>query len=140
MSEERRQSLKLWKSRSFDVCKNAATPMIAILGHSELDMEISDAGMETTESDDCREMSKKDRDANGILAMMREEARFSYKDGQKFIDLIYLINQWIVSGKPVISKDQRAGKIKWSDIEVQIHTITSGENYKQVSNFRDSAV
>jgi len=122
------------------VCKNAATPMIAILGHSELDMEISDAGMETTESDDCREMSKKDRDANGILAMMREEARFSYKDGQKFIDLIYLINQWIVSGKPVISKDQRAGKIKWSDIEVQIHTITSGENYKQVSNFRDSAV
>jgi len=32
-----------------------------------------------------------------------------------------------VSGKPVISKDQRAGRIKRSDIEVQIHTITSGE-------------
>jgi len=33
-------------------------------------MEVSDAGMETTESDDCRGMSKKNRDANGILAMM----------------------------------------------------------------------
>jgi len=33
-------------------------------------MEVSDADMETTESDDCRGMSKKDRDANGMLAMM----------------------------------------------------------------------
>ncbi len=53
----------------FDVCKNAAAPMIAILGYSELDMEVSDAGIETTESDDCRRMSKKDRDANGVLAV-----------------------------------------------------------------------
>ena len=43
--------------------------MIAILGYSELDMEVSDAGIETTESDDCRRMSKKDRDANGVLAV-----------------------------------------------------------------------
>ena len=28
-------------------------------------------------------------------------------------------------GKLVVSKDQKAGRIKWSDIEVQIHTITS---------------
>jgi len=42
-----------------------------------------------------------------------------------------------VSGEPVISKDQRAGRIKWSDIEVQIHIITSGENYRKVSNFGD---
>ena len=54
--------------------------MIAMLGHSELDTEVSDAGMETTES-------KKNGDANGVLAAMQEEARFSYKDGQKFIDL-----------------------------------------------------
>jgi len=39
-----------------------------ILGHLELDIEVLDAGMETTESNDCRGMSKKDRDANGILA------------------------------------------------------------------------
>ena len=53
---------------------------------------------------------------------------------------IYLVNQWIVSGKPVVSKDQRAGRIKQSDIEVQIHTITGGKNYGQVGNFGDSAV
>jgi len=65
---------------------NAAAPMIAMLDCSELDTEVSDAGMETTESDDCRGMSKKDRDANGMLAAMREGARFSCKDGWKFID------------------------------------------------------
>jgi len=45
-----------------------------------------------------------------------------------------------VSDKPVVSKDQRAGRIKWSNIEVKIHIITSGENYGQVSNFGDSVV
>jgi len=80
MSKERRQSSKLWEPGSFDAYKNAAAPMIAMLGHSELDTEVSDAGMETTES-------KKNGDANGVLAAMQEEARFSYKDGQKFIDL-----------------------------------------------------
>ena len=29
-----------------------------------------------------------------------------------------IVNQWIVLGEPVVSKDQRAGRIKWSDIEV----------------------
>ena len=42
--------------------------------------------------------------------------------------------------KPVISKDQKAGKIKWSNIEVQIYIITSRKNYRQVSSFGDSAV
>ncbi len=44
--------------------------MIAMLGRPELDTEVSDAGMETAESNDCRWMSKKDGDTNGILAMM----------------------------------------------------------------------
>jgi len=44
--------------------------MIAILGHSELDTEVSDMSMETTESNDCRGMSEKDGDANGVLAVM----------------------------------------------------------------------
>ena len=68
MSEEQRQSLKLWEPGSFDVYKNAAAPMIVILGHSELDMEVSNAGMETVESNNCRGVSKKDRDVNGVLA------------------------------------------------------------------------
>jgi len=58
-----------------------------MLGRSELDMEVSGAGMETAESNDCRGMSRNDRDANGMLTVTQEEARFSYKDGQKFINL-----------------------------------------------------
>ena len=68
MFEERRQSSKLWEPKSFDARKNAAAPMIAMLGCSELDTEVLDVGMETAESNDCREMSKKNKDANGVLA------------------------------------------------------------------------
>ena len=60
--------------------------MIAMLGHSELDMEVLDAGMETADSNDCKGMSRKNGDANGMLATTWEEARFSCKDGQKFIN------------------------------------------------------
>jgi len=45
-----------------------------------------------------------------------------------------------VLGEPVIFKDQRVGRIKWSDIEVQIHTITGGKDYGKIGNFRDGAV
>ena len=75
------------ESRSFDVCKNAAALMIVMLGHLELDTEVSDASMEAVESDDCRGESKKNGDANGVLAVTQEGVRFSCKDGQKFIDL-----------------------------------------------------
>ena len=74
------------KSGSFDTYKNATTPMIVILGHLKLDIEIPNAGMETVGSNDCRGESKKDGDANGVLAITREGVRFSCKDGQKFID------------------------------------------------------
>ena len=76
----------MWEPRSFNVCKNAAAPMIIMLGRLELDIEVLDVDMETIESDDCRGVSKRDGDANGILATMQEGARFSCKDGQKFID------------------------------------------------------
>ena len=51
--------------------------MIAMLGCSELDMEVSDAGMETAESIDCRGVSRKDGDINSMLAAMQEGVRFS---------------------------------------------------------------
>ena len=86
MSKEQRQSSKLWESGSFDTCKNTAALMIAMLGCLELDTEVSDAGMETVESNDCKGVSKKNRDANGVLAIMREEVRFSCKDEWKFIN------------------------------------------------------
>ena len=80
MSKEQRQSLKLLESGSFDVCKNAIAPMIVILGCSELDTEVSDAGMKTMESDNYRGMSRTDGDTNGMLATTWERVRFSYKD------------------------------------------------------------
>jgi len=68
MSKEQRQSSKLLEPRSFDVHKNTVIPMIVILGHLELNIEVSDAGMETVKSDNCREMLRSDRDANDMLA------------------------------------------------------------------------
>jgi len=56
-------------AQKFDACKNAAAPIIVMLDRPELDTEVSDAGMETAESDDCREIFKKDRNANGVLAV-----------------------------------------------------------------------
>ena len=66
--------------------KNAAAPMIVMLGCLELNIEVLDAGMETAESNDCRELFKKDGDANGVLATTHEGARFSCKDRWKFIN------------------------------------------------------
>ena len=77
MSKEQRQSSKLWEPGSFDVCKNVAAPMIVMLDCSELDTKVSDAGMEPVESNDCRGVSRRNGDANGVLATMRERARFS---------------------------------------------------------------
>ena len=68
MSKEQRQSSKLLEPGSFDTYKNATAPMIAMLGYLELDMNVSDADMETTESNDCRGMLRNNRDANGVLA------------------------------------------------------------------------
>ena len=65
---------------SFDACKNAAAPIIAMLGHLELDTEVSNAGMKTMESNNCRGVSKKDGDANGVLATTREGARYFSKN------------------------------------------------------------
>jgi len=58
MFKEQRQSLKLWEPGKFDAYKNAAAPMIVMLGHLELAMEVSDAGMETVESNNCRGVQK----------------------------------------------------------------------------------
>ena len=87
MSKEWRQSSKLLEFGSFDVCKNATVLIIVMLSYSEIDIEVSDVGMETMESNDCREVSRDNRDANSMLAVTWERARFSYKNGQKFINL-----------------------------------------------------
>ena len=50
----------MWEPGSFDVHKNAAALMIVILGHLELNTEVSDISMETAESNDCRGISIND--------------------------------------------------------------------------------
>ena len=60
--------------------------MIVMLGFLELNMEVSNAGMETPESNNYIGISRNDGDANGVLATIQEGARFSYKDRWKFIN------------------------------------------------------
>jgi len=57
-----------------------------MLDHSEVDMEISSAGIETMESNNCREMSEDDSSANRVLAIIQERTKFFHKDGQNFIN------------------------------------------------------
>ena len=71
---------------SFDTCKNAAAQIIVMLDHLEIDTEVSDVGIETMESNNCKEVSRDNRDANGVLVTIQERAIFSCKDRQKFID------------------------------------------------------
>ena len=56
------------ESGSFDIHKNTAAPIIAMLGYLELDTVVSDADIETIESNDCRGLSKRDGNANSVLA------------------------------------------------------------------------
>ena len=42
--------------------------MIVMLGYLELEIEILDVGMKTAESNNCRKVSRNNRDANGVLA------------------------------------------------------------------------
>jgi len=79
--------LKLLEPGSLNTCKNVVASMIVMLGCLEIDTEVSDIGIETMKSNNCREMSRDDRDANDILTVMWEGARFSCKDRQKFINL-----------------------------------------------------
>jgi len=86
MSEEQRQSSKLLEPRSFNAHKNAAAPMIVMLGCSEIDTKVSDADIKIMESDDCRGMLRDDGYVNSVLAMTQEGVRFFCKDGWKFIN------------------------------------------------------
>ena len=69
MFKEQRQSLKLLEPKNFDGHKNTTVLIIAILDCSEIDMKVSDISIETTKSNDCREILGNNRNTNGILAM-----------------------------------------------------------------------
>ena len=76
MYKKQKQSSKLLKLKSFNVCKNIAVLMIVMLGHLKLDTEVSDVGIEATESDNCREVLRDNGDFNSVLAMAQKRARF----------------------------------------------------------------
>jgi len=56
--------------KSFDAYKNTTAPMIVILDCLEIDMEVLDIGIETVESNECRRVSRGNRDTNGVLAVI----------------------------------------------------------------------
>jgi len=62
------------------MCKNATVPIMVILGYLKIDLEVSDADMETAKFNDCRGMLGNNGDTNGVLATIQEGARFSCKD------------------------------------------------------------
>ena len=51
--------------------------MIAMLDHPEINIKVSDIGVETIGSDEYRELLEIDGVVNGILAMMQGRVRFS---------------------------------------------------------------
>ena len=51
-----------------------------ILDHLEINTEVSDTGIETTESNDCKEVLENNRDTNGVLATTQKRARFFCKN------------------------------------------------------------
>ena len=53
--------------RSFDTCKNAIALIIVILNYLELDTEVLDVGLTTTESNNYKEVSRDNSNANSIL-------------------------------------------------------------------------
>jgi len=60
----------LLKPESLDTHKNATVPIIVMLGHSKVNTKVSDTDVETTESDDYKELLVDDGDANGVLVII----------------------------------------------------------------------
>ena len=52
----------------------------------------------------------------------------------------YPVNQRIVAGEPVVSKNHRARQIKWSHIKINIHTFTGQKFYRQSYGLSDNGI
>lgn len=92
--EEYRQIWKLLESKSFDIQKKAKTLMTVILGHLEIDMKVSDVGIETIEFNEYRVVSRVYKVVNDMLAIIYGRIWFFFtKIDRK--SLIYLFSQSI---------------------------------------------
>ena len=52
----------------------------------------------------------------------------------------YLVNQQIVAGEPVVSKNHRARWIEQSHIKINIHTFTGRKFYRQSYGLSDNRI
>ena len=52
----------------------------------------------------------------------------------------YPVNQRIVAGEPVVSKNHGARQIDWSHIKINIHTFTRGKFYRQSYRLSDNGI
>ena len=52
----------------------------------------------------------------------------------------YPVNQWIVAGEPVVSKNHRARWIKRGYIKVNIHTFPGQKFYRQSYGLSDNRI
>ena len=58
-----------------------------MLSHSEIDMEVSDVGIKATEFNEYRVVSRVNKVANDMLAIIYGRIWFFYKDRQEVINL-----------------------------------------------------
>ena len=52
----------------------------------------------------------------------------------------YPVNQWIVAGEPVVSKNHGARQIELSHIKINIHTFTGRKFYRQSYGLSDNGI
>ena len=52
----------------------------------------------------------------------------------------YPVNQWIVVGEPVVSKNQRTRRVKQSDVESNVECFTCGKLYREIYGLSDNGV
>jgi len=94
-----------------------------MLDCSEIDTEVSDTGIEITESDDCREWSRDDGYVNSVLATTQEEVRFFHKDGWKFINpFTQSINKlyWMSQLYPRTKEQEESNRVTWKFRFIQL--------------------
>ena len=62
--------LKLARAWKFDIYKNVVASIIAMLGCLEVDTEVLNADIETVRFDNCRKMSRDNKNTNNMLVVI----------------------------------------------------------------------
>src|SRR5215467_15354356 len=82
---------------------------------------------------------KRNCQRRGRRSASRSSRSFKQRWSERYTTLSP-VNQRIVAGEPVVSKYQRARGVQPSDVEVQSHAFTSGEQNRQVHSASDEGV